>query len=292
MSRKPKMQTAGKAGSEGLHVRLINGETLRLRRFEIGRVLMHRYLVATYLVIAMILTFADPSAQQVSAPLRMRSVVYGIGMISTVFCLGAICTIAEMVRGGRGRPVEIHGSVVMFVTSILALAATQVVAIAVVPTHVVQMKVFLILAVFYYVLTEVLIQLAVWLLLDRILAEIRARPEDAGTPVAEGEALAQLQAGGRVFEAAAVLHLEARGNYVAIHSDSGVTEVPGPFGALLDQMPDGLGLRIHRSHWVARRAITGQRKVGRDVLVDLSHGGSAPVAIPRQREVLDWLASG
>ena len=79
---------------------------------------------------------------------------------------------------------------------------------------------------------------------------------------------------------------------MAIHSDSGVTEVPGPFGALLDQMPDGLGLRIHRSHWVARRAITGQRKVGRDVLVDLSHGGSAPVAIPRQREVLDWLASG
>lgn len=291
MTRSPKSRGAGRAGSEGLHVRLINGETIRLRRFEIARVLMHRYLVLAYLAIAGVLIVIDPSGQQVSTPLRLRSVVYGIGMISTIVGLGGICMLAEVLRGGRGRPVVVQGSVVMFATSILALGATQVVALAVVPTHVVQVKVFLILAVFYYVLTEVLIQLAVWLLLERILDEVRARPDGSAHAEGVAEASAQVQAGGRVFETGSILHLEARGNYVAIHSDSGVTEVPGPFSALLDQMPEGIGLRIHRSHWVARRAVVGQRKKGRDLLVDLAHGGSAPVAMPRHREVLDWLAS-
>lgn len=196
MTRSPKSRGGGRAGSEGLHVRLINGETLRLRRFEIGRVLMHRYLVLAYLVIAAALIVIDPSGQQVSTPLRLRSVVYGIGMISTIVCLGGICVLAEVLRGGRGRPVVVHGSVVMFATAILALGATQVVAIAVVPTHVVQVKVFLILAVFYYVLTELLIQLAVWLLLGRILDEIRARPEDPARTGGVAEASAQVQAGG------------------------------------------------------------------------------------------------
>lgn len=79
---------------------------------------------------------------------------------------------------------------------------------------------------------------------------------------------------------------------MAIHTDSGVVEVPGPFSALLEQMPEGIGYRIHRSHWVARRAVLGHRRAGRDILLDLVEGGSAPVALPRHREVLDWLKRG
>ncbi len=285
MSRKPQTRGAG----DGLHIRLINGETLRFRRFELWRVLMHRYLIASYLGIAALLTLADPSGQEFSTPLRLRSLVYGIGMTATIVGLGAICALIEVVRGRNGKPVDVHGSPIMFLTAVIALGTTQVVALSVVPTHVVHLKVFLILAVFYYVLTEVMIQLVVWLLMARILEEVRAQPEMVQVRGAT-EHPATLEAGGRSFGTGTILHLEARGNYVAVHTDSGVTEVPGPFSALLDQMPEGLGLRIHRSHWVARRAVTGQTKKGRDMLVTLAHGGTAPVATPRHREVLDWLA--
>ena len=289
MSRTSQSRRSG----EGLNVRLINGDTLRFRRFELWRVLMHRYLVASYLVIAILLTLADPSGQQVSTPLRLRSLVYGIGMISSVVCLGVITAGIEILRGGRGRPVEIHGSPVVFLAAAVALGATQLAALAVVPTHVVHLKVFLILTVFYYVLTEVLIQLAVWLALDRILTELRSQPEGAAAsgPAAPG-AGAVVLAGGMSFASGDIRHMEARGNYVAIHTDSGVVEVPGPFSALLEQMPEGIGYRIHRSHWVARRAVLGHRRAGRDILLDLVEGGSAPVALPRHREVLDWLKRG
>ncbi|MBC2834536.1 LytTR family DNA-binding domain-containing protein [Paragemmobacter straminiformis] len=287
MSRKPQTRTSG----EGLHVRLINGDTLRLRRFEVGRLLMHRYLMAVYLGVVILLTLADPSGQAVSTPLRLRSLVYVIGLTSTILCLGLTCLAIELWRGGKGKPVQVHGSPIMLFTAAVALGASQIAAVAVVPTHVVQIKVFLILVVFYYVMTEVFIQLVAWLLMDRILAELRDRPEGAvigDTPRAAND---MLDAGVRDFPMAEILHLEARGNYVAIHTDSGVTEVPGPFSALIEQMPDTIGLRIHRSHWVARRAIVRSRKQGRDLLVDLVHGGTAPVALPRQREVMDWLVA-
>lgn len=287
MSRKPH----ARAQSEGLHIRLINGDTLRLRRFEVGRVLMHRYLMAVYLVLAVVLSLADPSGQAVSTPLRLRSLVYVIGLTSTILCLGATCMAFEMLRGGKGKPVVVHGSLIMLFTAAVALGASQIAAVAVVPTHVVQTKVFLILVVFYYVLTEVMIQLVAWLLMDRILSELRDRSDGAAADDTQRAANGTLAAGGRVFDMVEILHLEARGNYVAVHTDSGVTEVPGPFSALLEQMPDRLGLRIHRSHWVARRAIVGSRKQGRDLLVDLVHGGAAPVALPRQREVMDWLVA-
>ncbi len=272
---------------EGLHLHMVNGETVRLRRFETFRLMQHRYMVSLYILIWVGLTLVDPSGQTLSTPFDQRLSQYGAGVIVVVATLNAIYTGSELLFGGRGRVVTLSHPPVVLVVSILGLAASEAVAFYLSGDARITVKIFAVLTVFYFVIIEILLQLVVWLLLPRMLASIRheAPPPSPSADVA----LNPVRAGGAKLIPDAILHMEAQGNYVTVVTDARSYEVPGPFAALLDQVPDGLGLRIHRSHWVARRAVLGHRRKGREMVLDLTYGGVATVALPRQAEVVDWL---
>lgn len=89
--------------------------------------------------------------------------------------------------------------------------------------------------------------------------------------------------------AADVLHIEAEGNYTIIHTAKRRHQILMRFAQVLAQMPDGMGLQVHRSHWVAIGAIKGHRRAGRDIVVTLVTGAEITVAQSRQAELLPRL---
>lgn len=275
--------------ADGLHLHIISGETVRLRRFESMRILTHRYMLGTYLLLWLALVLTDPSGQVESAPYSLRMAQYATGVTTALLAIFAILCGSEFLRGGRGRPVRLPDWPVILLASTLGLAAGEFMVLFLTQEMRVSVKIFAILTVFYFVFIELSLQGIVWLLLPRILAELR---RDGTAPPAQGIAVATpLLAGPVAVPPDTILHLEAQGNYVAITTDTTSHEVPGPFSALVGQMPPELGRRVHRSHWVAHRAITGHHRKGREMLLDLSSGATVPVALPRHAEVLEWLAT-
>lgn len=75
-----------------------------------------------------------------------------------------------------------------------------------------------------------------------------------------------------------LLAVSAEDHYLRITTDQGDALVPGRFGDALKALPSDDGLRIHRSHWVAFKAIDRvQRKDGKAEIV-LTNGLSLPVS--------------
>lgn len=86
-----------------------------------------------------------------------------------------------------------------------------------------------------------------------------------------------------------VMRLEASGNYVTVVTRTGRHLVPGPFSAVVAQMPAALGRQVQRSHWVALHGIDGARKQGRELWLQMCCGGLVPVSAALKAEVQAWL---
>lgn len=281
MTRRPKRVTG-----EGFHLRMINGETVRLRRFEVLRVQMHRYMISFYVLLWIGLVLADPSGQTTATPLATRVAQYGFGVLTVVATFTLVYASAEVLFGGKGHVVSLLNWPLVLGASVLGLGVSELVVHLLTGEVRITAKIVATLSIFYYVIIEIALQIIIWLFLPRILTELRNNGPEAAADAAPPNVV---RAGGQDFPASAILHVAAQGNYVTVTTDTIRTEVPGPFSSLVDQIPQGLGLRIHRSHWVARRAVVAHRRKGRDMALDLSTGTDAPVALPRHAEVLDWL---
>jgi hypothetical protein len=78
-----------------------------------------------------------------------------------------------------------------------------------------------------------------------------------------------------------ILALNAEDHYVRVisHGRSALVLMTLTEAAAL--MPEGSGAQVHRSWWVARSAVTGQQRSGRDVQLTLLGGLAAPVSRSR-----------
>ena len=75
-----------------------------------------------------------------------------------------------------------------------------------------------------------------------------------------------------------IVALEAEDHYVRVHTARGSVLILMRFADAIAEL-DGLrGLRVHRSWWVARAAVTGAAKAGRRAELKLSNGLSVPVS--------------
>ena len=109
------------------------------------------------------------------------------------------------------------------------------------------------------------------------------RPEPA---LAERAADAPIEAGGPV------LCLRMEDHYVRVHTLSGSRLVAGPFERVIAGVSQE-GMRVHRSWWVARAAVTGVVADGRNLRLTLRGDLAAPVSrasVARLREA-GWLAA-
>lgn len=88
-----------------------------------------------------------------------------------------------------------------------------------------------------------------------------------------------------------VLCLRMEDHYVRVHTLTGSRLVAGPFERVIGGMAQE-GMRVHRSWWVARAAVTGVIADGRNLRLTLRGDLSAPISrasVARLREA-GWLA--
>lgn len=111
------------------------------------------------------------------------------------------------------------------------------------------------------------------------------RVDETGEPIPE-----PLVAGTTRVPLAQIQRLEANGNYVLVVTRKGRHLVPGPYGTVAAKMPERLGRRVHRSHWVATGAALRLVKSGRDMWIETVGDVAVPVAASMQEPVERWLA--
>jgi hypothetical protein len=90
----------------------------------------------------------------------------------------------------------------------------------------------------------------------------------------------------------AVLYLKMEDHYVRVRTERGSRLEMGPLGRVTAALSGVEGLQVHRSWWVARRAIQGVERDGRNLRLRLVDGQTAPVSrasVARLRAA-GWLA--
>lgn len=90
----------------------------------------------------------------------------------------------------------------------------------------------------------------------------------------------------------AVLYLKMEDHYVRIRTEHGSRLEMGPLARVTAGLSGVEGLQVHRSWWVARRAIQGVERDGRNLRLRLVDGQTAPVSrasVARLRAA-GWLA--
>ncbi|MFQ6553870.1 LytTR family DNA-binding domain-containing protein [Aestuariibius insulae] len=94
-------------------------------------------------------------------------------------------------------------------------------------------------------------------------------------PVRQGPRLAQRL---DLPEHVRILRISAKDHFVSVHCDDGqVHRVRMRFSDAVNEMEGVSGFCSHRSHWVARRAITGAERVGSREVLHVRDGGEVPI---------------
>lgn len=110
-----------------------------------------------------------------------------------------------------------------------------------------------------------------------------AEPEPVPEPVPEPPRLVQrLDPGLR----GRLVALSVRDHYVEVTTDRGEASLLMRFADALDELGATEGMRVHRSHWVARSAMAGLERQAARLFLRLKNGRLVPVSRSYREEVL------
>lgn len=121
---------------------------------------------------------------------------------------------------------------------------------------------------------------------------LRAEPPGMGTTIAEDAAEIPEQPVplfGRPVLLSELLLVSAEEHYVRLHSIGGQELLRGRISDIEAQLPDRLGRRVHRSHWVATAAVRRLHRKREGWMLELIDGTQIPVARPRRGAMRQWL---
>lgn len=106
------------------------------------------------------------------------------------------------------------------------------------------------------------------------------------------EGLVPVEAPAVAADPGAVLYLKMEDHYVRIRTEHGARLEMGPLSRVTAGLSGVEGLQVHRSWWVARRAIEGVERDGRNLRLKLVDGQTAPVsrASVAKLRAAGWLA--
>lgn len=107
------------------------------------------------------------------------------------------------------------------------------------------------------------------------------------------EGLVPVAAAAAAIDPGAVLYLRMEDHYVRVRTEHGSRLEMGPLARVTAGLSAIEGLQTHRSWWVARRAIVGVERDGRNLRLRLVDGQTAPVSrasVAKLRSA-GWLAS-
>lgn len=262
---------------------------------ELGAIQRHPYLVVYYLA-SMSVSFVLSISLDLP-PHGIHSFALLVPILAFATLVGILTGYVYVHLAAFLRPHSNPLAVLMSVPLFLSIVATQCVTMLLwnvlldVPATSLPVTLGCVFAV--YIGDELIIRFFVRGRSARIVEDVRsfdrpALPRHAPPRTTEGRAV--VTAGNARLDATSILHMRAQGNNVMVFTDSAPVPVPGPFSAIVAQLPEDLGCFVHRSEWVATRAVTRALREGRATLLVLSTGTTVRVASTRAGVVRDWLA--
>ena len=301
-----------------LRLRLFSHHEMILMPGEVVQILRHRKMMAFYLsgIIALIWLNWDqrvPGASlELHAPPQIGAVLAG-GLVPALGLLWA----DRLAR--RGREVVVSASRLFLMAAVLGFAGYNLLAVPLGVSAMPSLQHAVLDIAFNYVLAEIIGGLGVHFVAPPLLRELRrfapasaavvtpaapvstdARPlvqgVDLGGILTEAQPAAveakpkqtQVRVANRLFDAAEILLVQAERTHVILTTARGRQILPGPFSAVVAQMPPALGQQVSRADWVATEAVRAMRRDGRDLILLCRDGQSLRVATSRQAKLRDW----
>lgn len=141
--------------------------------------------------------------------------------------------------------------------------------------------------------------LMVVFVLDRILPSDGDTPVQTETPppaprpqaaVAPANLPDRIELRGEVFAPDDLLAVSSEEHYLRVVTRGRTRFLRGRMSDVEDALPAQIGLRIHRSHWVAAQAVEGLKRRPAGWTVALTGGQEVPVARARVAAVRAWVA--
>ena len=292
------MRAIGAGAGQVLELVTFSGDVIGLRRFELPRAALHRYMLIQYLLIAMFVAAMEIRKSDLFVNLAEVVHITLICMAVSVLFLLLMPDVWALIRRRRGGVVRVRVSILTAIASVLGVGTGQLAFDELVGRAPVDLPALLFMMVFFFVLIEVICHYVLLVVMPRVLRELRGEPRVKPRPPEAAVQAGGLPPDGRIvvqgetFDAATLMHVMADGNYVHIRTTGRRAFLPGPFGRVVARLPESLGLQVSRSDWVARSAVVGWRKAGRDLWLDLVDGSEVKVASARHQLVMAELSEG
>lgn len=116
-----------------------------------------------------------------------------------------------------------------------------------------------------------------------------AEPLPSSSPVAADDRPRVVVLLGKPYDQTELRLISAEEHYVRIHTRSRQDLLRGRISDIEAQLPADLGLRVHRSHWVAAVAVRQLQRRSSGWVLLTCLGIEVPVARARREAVRDWL---
>jgi hypothetical protein len=295
---------------------VVNGRKLQITRLELLQVLRHRYLVGFILAVYCLVLLMKPFSGFFTLTVMTATLLFSTGaLVFAVSQFGGMFLIDRLGRRVFTAPLMVFTAIVTATSVVLlgdALDAGQPTTSDLIVLYLFHVCVFVggELVFVTFLLPPVLTDLGLKPdIVDQgrdpslttaaenapaLATPPEAKPQ-AVTPAAPVPARAPRSAEKLILLGAPInpddlWAMQAQEHYVGVETGPGQRQLlRGRISDAETVLPEGLGLRVHRSHWVAARAIA-DLKQGRDQWVlTLRCGTEVPVARARRRETRAWV---
>lgn len=272
-----------------LEFALFSGDVVGFRGGEFLRSSVHRYLVMHYVFLALAISLMEVK----SGPYPLTGVeitqVVAASLAMSVLVLVVLPAVRLQFWPGTGPVLRMRSTPLHILATVLSVFAGQVALYLITGNTPHGVWTILVMILFYFLLCEAFCHYLLLFIVPRVLRDMRGTVPRRGGRVTLGEADGAVVIKGQPFAPAALWHVGADGNYILVKSADGRAFLPGPFGPVVEALPDELGMRVSRSDWVARAAVVDIRRKGREVTLDLIDGSQVRVAQSRRKAVQDWV---
>lgn len=280
-------------------VRFINGQKLRFTANEIVQILYHKYTIAFYLATILIIIALRPHQQTDGLAgtgfVLLYFAIYILSFFNFAIMLVAAGWLMDMLR----RPVVSVTAVQVTTTLINTWLAS--IAIASAGGGAISMEEMLLQWLMNSIIFEMAITGFGLQIVPRMLHDMRVGDQALGdehlaelmeeqlqpyhvpaAPDAEANRwMPELE-----VNASEILRAEAQQNYVLIVTRNQRKLVRLPFQRFVSIVPEALGVRVHRSHWVAKAEIADFVTQDGKIFAQLRSGTRVPVSKQYQLDLL------
>jgi hypothetical protein len=297
MTLDPSMKTS-------LYLRMFSLDVVCFQRYELLRAMIHRYVIGYVILVAAVISLLDLRGSMEPMPPWISFFVHSVSVLVATMVNLAVVTWKEWRHDGRSRLV-VTASPILMLGSFAGVMCAEAISQLWLGYAGLGLGQIAVLWIFHYFLAEVFVGLVIFLLVPKVLSDLRGVPirsiadshrfvqDDVPPESVQPPQAAVLpdwaEIGGKRIAVSDLLHIEAEGNYIRVTTAQKRLYLPGPFGPVAEALPPELGLRVSRSDWVARAAVVALRREGPEVRLALTNGAEVAVPKNRRKAVLQWL---